>query len=330
MDVFLLGSGFSKAAAGLPVVSELIEPLATMLDASLFPHGALLRDLGDLEAYFGYVCDEQPWLSASVNALNRAAFEETVGWLAATLFIQEEHALASPPPQWLMRLANQWHTDRAEVVSLNYDLIVEATARTLHIRSRNENQIFPDYRSLFPAALGSLASRYGNSTWADPPRYETFSLLKLHGSLNWAYSPQGVGDVPVYDLGCVSEWDRGNPIHWTDVLASMRDLEPLVVPPVTTKSALYGRTGWIRSLWTDAADALAAAERVVCIGYSMPPSDVQLRLLLGTNLADKSLVLVNTDTDTADHYARLFPRATIDAEFTGEDAIERFVDRYAR
>jgi hypothetical protein len=337
MDVFVLGAGFSKAIAptDMPTLCELTAPLSSRLE-DVFGQFRLVEELnatGDVEAFLTFLSEEQPWLTPSENALNRAAFFFVVDWMSHHIFGLQQHALGSAAPAWLLSLVQQWHTQRECVVTLNYDLLVEAavdTLRGLHASNGQDVSRIPQHDSLPLAHLADISMRYDQSgRMFGRERRETFRLLKLHGSLNWAYSPQSTGDVRVFDTKCVDRFERSAPHLWSDTRMAMQDLEPSVIPPVTSKSPLFGN-GWMKSQWVEATSALESARRVIVIGYSMPSSDVQMRLLLAPRISGKSVILVNPDTESVTHYERMLGDAvSIDNTFVGgTDCVERFVAWY--
>ena len=65
-------------------------------------------------------------------------------------------------------------------------------------------------------------------------------------------------------------------------LSVMADLEPMVVPPATIKSAYYGNNV-LRSLWTSAALHLRNAKEVVIMGFSLPATDMLVSSMLCTS-----------------------------------------------
>jgi hypothetical protein len=317
----------------MPTVGDLIEPLARHLDETMHHnrYGTLLRESKDVEAFLSFVSEEQPWTDATENADNHAVFVRSLEWLAEHLYRQQQHALAMTCPPWLSELVDRWSLDRTPVITLNYDLLVESTVDTVRIDKAHEQvtRKRPVYRNLYPEMLPLLSHRYQDGgMWFAQERIEAFPLLKLHGSLNWAYSSGASGDVRVFDTGAVDRWGASERSDWTDVRASMRDLSPLIVPPVATKSPLFASNGWMRSIWMDAARALNAAGRVFVLGYSLPASDIQVRNLLGPKVASKLLFPVNTDLGATAHFSSLL-NACVDPSWVHEtDPIRNFAQWY--
>lgn len=160
--------------------------------------------------------------------------------------------------------------------------------------------------------------------------FETFRLLKLHDSINWFYSKrvESFGE-PIYFVdvvGLADFWRQRNQIggRRREVI---EDRYPLVVPPVLEKAPLFSHET-IRSLWFSGAQALQSAERLVCIGYSLPASDLTMRHFLKSTIGRRAITIevVNLTPELSNHY-----RATIGAgefrveqRFSGERCTESF------
>jgi hypothetical protein len=120
------------------------------------------------------------------------------------------------------------------------------------------------------------------------------SLLKLHGSLNWAFDAQSGRVKPVH----IAEYEskqRSVPLLFnkadkSTVKSIGSDLprmqpfgpgvtvEPLIVPPTWNKTDYQGA---LRSVWARAAQELAEAREVFVVGYSLPETDKFFKYLFG-------------------------------------------------
>jgi hypothetical protein len=157
------------------------------------------------------------------------------------------------------------------VITLNYDLLIEKTASACFAK---EWKASPKRlsRLLWPISVPLIESRYlGVINGVHP---ETLRLIKLHGSIGWAYPgiDAGVG-AQLYDLGVpdAQTWDA-----YTE---GARDLVPVIVPPALSKTPWLANLT-LRAIWRAAGLALQKATDVVVIGYSMPEADAQVRALL--------------------------------------------------
>jgi hypothetical protein len=172
--------------------------------------------------------------------------------------------------------------------------------------------------------------RASGQTVEQPTR--TFRLLKLHGSTNWYFS--GRSDA------------RGEPIYFVPPLPVRRpsaeerqahayrlnavaDKYPLLVPPVYDKAALLTHET-IRALWFSAGEALRRADRVICMGYSLPESDLTMMHFLRTT-SRRGRILIVDPSQTAEHnFQRLFHGTGLRVESyaCGPRTIPRFVGEH--
>jgi hypothetical protein len=139
------------------------------------------------------------------------------------------------------------------VITFNYDLLLEESLFRLAVP--------------FAYNVSSPDVEFDSTAKAQDVRADAFRILKLHGSLNWAET--GSGSVVVY-----GDYQR--------VRAAM--LRPLLVPPTWHKSF----NGAFLRVWDAAMAALAAATRIILIGFSIPPNDLHFKYLLAAGLQDNS------------------------------------------
>ncbi|MDE0422352.1 MAG: SIR2 family protein [Gammaproteobacteria bacterium] len=113
-----------------------------------------------------------------------------------------------------------------------------------------------------------------------------FLLLKLHGSVNWRAL---LGHESPYALAAIVHhhaWGNGDvPGHLRPQVERHLEPDPVIVPPVLTKSGLVAQSV-LRFVWTRAFAELAAADGVTFIGYSFPETDSAARVLFSEALRD--------------------------------------------
>jgi hypothetical protein len=84
-------------------------------------------------------------------------------------------------------------------------------------------------------------------------------------------------------------------------------LRPIIVPPVSGKRGMMHRS--LGSLWQRAAKALEECERVVVLGYSCPPLDVEARMLLSEHMRrgvrPKTLTVVDPNAQVAARFQEI-------------------------
>lgn len=170
------------------------------------------------------------------------------------------------------------------IISLNYDVLID-------------NALLE-----FGRGFGFKPPDYGCDIEIDRGWDATFGvLLKLHGSLNWAYCP-----------GChylqLDTIDKGGGIIWTRKLIDLYTVErtcqrcnhtlhPVLVTPTAHKT--YSNPH-IQSVWYRAEKELRRADEVYFVGYSLPSEDVEVIHLLkrGTqHLAPNKMTVVDLDPD---------------------------------
>ena len=91
-----------------------------------------------------------------------------------------------------------------------------------------------------------------------------------------------------------------------------KDKDPLIIPPVNEKTT-YFNNETVKGLWKDARSALEKACRIIVIGYSLPPSDLGMKLFLTNNqpAQDTPVYVVDIDPCVAKRYAALLPKLRI-------------------
>lgn len=323
--VFVLGSGFSVAAAPksrMPTVRGLQDDLVRFV-RDRGREDLLTQDdaptVGDLEGFLGFLATRQPFLREHENLENRALFLRVSEWLAEHIFNCEQHALASPPPEWLEGLVRLWHGEGSAVITLNYDTLVESSA--LEWLFKNEREVASVYAVELPVAEARRSAVLGGG---EGPK--TLRLVKLHGSLNWYYSgAEPFYGETIYDLQGHVGWQRPQPVKLAERRSKLPSAVPLVIPPTPSKSS-YFENETVRELWRVARAALMEAQEMWLMGYSLPLGDQQMAALLATTCARKRIVPVNTDGKIVERVREVIPGANVDERFVGGcDPMERAV-----
>ena len=161
-----------------------------------------------------------------------------------------------------------------------------------------------------------------------PEVADSFTLFRLHGSTNWYYSgaSESTGEVIYYST--LEGW-VANSSRESGSKQAVRDKVPLIVPPTTEKVGFFQHES-LKRIWTQALSSLREATRLFIIGYSLPMTDLAVRLFLhdGARGCRKELYIVNLDCSIVDRYTELLGNAfDIKDEFVGDKAIERFVEK---
>ncbi|MEO8596440.1 MAG: hypothetical protein ABI759_24185 [Candidatus Solibacter sp.] len=319
-DVFLLGAGFSRAIASeMPLLGDLNRAVWTKV--RLPDEKTFLNSFGgDIELILTYLAQSHPWMSEAENLRNRALFLDLSGAVRDVLVEAMRSAAERPCPQWLTSLINYWDSAHCDVLTLNYDTLVESAARLCDGVCR----------------LGILPSRYYpftmvplHSEWDEFAYYvhqePAFHLFKLHGSINWLYSGSASFSGETVFYGALD--DIWNPSRFRKL--GITDKTPLIVPPVAEKVG-YFQHPHVRGTWREAAAALRTASRVFCLGYSLPELDITMRFFLHRNHPPARVPFFLVDVnDLRDHFTKLLPEHNyiVDSHFVGPDnPIQNFVN----
>ncbi len=322
-DVILLGAGFSRAiSSAMPLLKHLSNELRSNIP-----------DVpGDnIEHWMTYLSQSHPWLSESENLRNKALFLELTQSIKKVLSEKTDDALSQCPecPPWLQRLMQWCHERRASIITLNYDTLLESAVLSITIgKDNNGKDRYIQLDDIYPVPMTNAGSRRGDIYWSGSVK-DSFKLFKLHGSINWYYSgaSEATGETIYYHF--VRVW--GNPKNDDNLPETERrfisDKVPLIVPPVMEKVS-YFRHETIRTVWGLAGLAIRSASRIICIGCSLPETDLSLRFFLEKNAPHSkvSLYIVNLDTNSPRHYKKLLGNSfNINNQYVGKTIDEQLV-----
>jgi hypothetical protein len=306
-NVYILGAGFS-AEAGLPLVASFLARMRDAVDwlddngreeerqaierVLEFRHRSsaagyrMNLDLDNIEHLFSVAAAKSGSATAEdirlaiaatldftaqtgTQLIARLRISEAEGWpctsrwrTAATRWVvgsdgafdDVESSLYDYYAALLSGLATgQANMEANTVITFNYDLLLEESLCRLAVP--------------FTYNVSGPDVEFDSTAKAQDERADAFRILKLHGSLNWAET--GSGSVVVH-----GDYQR----------VRAAKLRPLLVPPTWHKSF----NGALLRVWDAAVAALAAATRIILIGFSIPPNDLHFKYLLATGLQDNS------------------------------------------
>jgi hypothetical protein len=131
------------------------------------------------------------------------------------------------------------------------------------------------------------------------PLCRTFTLLKLHGSLDWWAVPNDTsgGTLTREDTRPVFGSPGEMPVEQRQ--RELPGRERFIIPPLSTKGSYY-RNPLTRELWQQAHRTLSRATRISLVGYSMPPADLVMANMLrpALNTPGIKVDVVNPEPDT--------------------------------
>ena len=161
----------------------------------------------------------------------------------------------------LAALNNKKETSPISVISFNYDLCLDYALTT-----------------------AGISINYGINP-NEKIKKKSINYYKVHGSLNWTKDPKTniISSNTLLPLKMKTYWDRiglnkpaERPIDTMELIYGPEKWghgivpEPIIIPPTWNK-------GWhqdqLKSIWRAASHALATAENIFVIGYSLPTSD---------------------------------------------------------
>lgn len=322
-DLYILGAGFSKAISPvMPVVSELSALLDRYGTTAIWESEVSKLVRKDFEAGLSYLAENKPFLSTSENLRHRHLLLDLTRNLAMHLGIAQAQArqdIADGKADWMRPLVAHWIDRRVNLITLNYDTLVEELA----LRTTRGGT---SYRAYYPPTLVPATARGGSggfSSYAD--HAPVFGLFKLHGSLNWYHSDQPEANTDTVYF--VSGEDVPG-IPGGRAPAFVADKVPLIVPPLPVKGSLIHHDT-MRAMWREAADAVCTADRIFVLGYSMPAADRLLVQLIRGRLFSKTppVEIVDLNPHLGAHVATLFQdeRVKVTQRFSGVQAIADFV-----
>lgn len=291
----------------------------------------------NIELWMTYLSENQPWLDEVSNQYNQAVSAQIRRYIRGVIEARTSASMRptrildddlSTKPPWLDILIEQWHLKRAKVITLNYDTLIERASANLPTVNGgiNTHDMYPPYFSV-------ISSRSRSSFGFAPRELETFTYLKLHGSVNWHYSGRDdfFGETIYYST--VSSWGQNIAQAERGSVQLAVDKTPLIIPPVTEKTT-YFNNETVRRMWQEASNALWSASRVFVIGYSLPISDLGMQFFLKRSLPGKSTTwyVVDTNPDVAKRYKNLLePYQTVNCDFVlplEQEPVATFVESF--
>jgi hypothetical protein len=206
------------------------------------------------------------------------------------------------------------------ILTFNQDLQAEKILELLASKAkwrRYADQIFnfPGCYGLSvpPSRVTQPTSSSPGELFADTPASaDCIQVLKLHGSLNW-YSTHNSRSPSANAMFNPSRklWVTRRRAIYTDMTISgpsrTRHTFPLVIPPVTHKSAVLHDA--IKPIWAEAEARLTEAEHLAVFGYSCPALDFEssnmLRRSQLTTTHTRTISLIDPDPASATRYVDL-------------------------
>lgn len=298
--VYVTGAGFTRAfvpdapllvddfdnnllvrkVSGLPKASELLEAERNRHHEGFIDIERLMTRLDDLMPYdyADATADEFAFL---LTELKRAFLDRLTRARKTDYSAQD-----------LRAFAHHCSVVRATCITFNYDDFLDQALS--EVGSWNP---YWGYGFYCREAEDTVFSNAGESA-----QETDHLLLKLHGSVNWW--PR-LGYPKPYALDAIvnyQAWEgTAGRLYPQQLIARHLEPNPVMIPPVLSKSALVTQP-ILRLVWTLAFDALATAEAVTFVGYSLPATDMAARVLFAEALRDlpaSNITVVGLETTEA-------------------------------
>ncbi len=322
---YILGAGFSKAVADLPVMKEMVSTFTHIRERERkLGHNIRVRWGDQLLFYLAYLEDEffrKPCVDTeNGQTYETCNFKENLealvsfidlnlsGNIRATL-VDKEGGRSDFTKRSLFWNYNDLGELRSCIQTYLYLALIGPVAESPLLCSFIDQLVPEDTiitfnydlvveRALYNRGLWNPSDGYGIAFQRFPrvceeKKFRTLiPLYKLHGSLNWDDS-----ELRFF-------YDNESPIfpgYLKDKRASLRahyqgKHEGNWVMPSFIKQF---STPGLLSAWTKALEAICRAKEVVVVGYSLPEADSAACLLLGTSgISRKHLTLVNPLADS--------------------------------
>jgi hypothetical protein len=249
------------------------------------------------------------------------------------LDVAQRGALMWPCPPWLTNLVTWFHLFECTVITFNYDNLIEYVLMSEDIEGSDGTErrrvrpvdILGDLPP-YPPQPGRLAGRL----------VKTFQLLKLHGSLDWRWSPGDESGATLNRLDLTGRWEHPGQLDFEEIARRLPGREPFIVPPTAIKSPYYTNP-ITRELWSRSAEALDATKVVILMGYSMPITDLVFTAMLRENVhaeqttaGRQQFIVVDLNPELVKNnlFKLGYEQNHIAAEFGGDACVADFVSAY--
>ena len=295
ISVFL-GAGFS-ALGGVPLASELFDqrPQADIISRQ----SLIKRVLGEWERWHSETGGTPEQYLAHLESNVSPQWRDAVWYVALAITLETPRVGIRGVKPYISHHSlslksgidvheSFWttiflRTTNVAVLTTNYDILAERELR-LKPRSRPARPGF-QYGSGPELLRGATAGILRNPK---PKTEGTIPLLKLHGSVSWAF--------------------RNNVLeHYADCRPAIRG-DAAIIAPVVEKSI----PGAFRSIWDNAETMLNRSDTWIIVGYSFPTYDEAINELFALNASHRPRVhILNPDPDVSRRVKVMLPGSDI-------------------
>lgn len=393
-EVFILGSGFSRAIhKDMPLLNGLTSLVIGRIEGedsifrNIYERYMKNRNIGNFEEILTYLYQDFPWKSEEEKHLLYSLYIRLAKIVTELIKEKQDTSVEKEllAKEYIKKFLNYLNDTKANVISLNYDTLLEdlsvkilkpsgyvvrrkkgylqeiryskdidekhtSKENKVKIKSNRKRAIviyfhnydvdeqnfksaianfnddkceddlknaystFKDYMkeeyinylNLYSIPIAYLKSRTAGTF--EGTDYETYRLLKLHGSTNWYYSATKEKTFEQIYLFRGSKEERES-----------KDLVPVIIPPVLDKAGFFEHST-IKSMWNEAKNLLKGAKKVFIIGYSIPQTDLTVKFMLQSYIPeDCEVTIVNKDKERKGYFRGLFDKRKFNEEFIRND-----------
>lgn len=320
-EVFILGSGFSKAINNkMPTLNELgIVLNSRIMDDSnsndfdkhlknLYGELIVKKNINDFEEILTYLYQEFLWISDTEKYLLKSLYIYVLNKLFDILFYKQISQNYKENAS-LIKFVKYLHKKESCVLTFNYDTILEtATQYIFKDNSISLNSFYPIYIEELPKKNVEINSNI-----------KSFCLYKLHGSVNW-FSPYLGNKDRVFLKEDIGE----------EVVKFLKGKVPVIIPPVLNKNNFL-TNNMFDTLWKEARERIKEANIIYALGYSFSVMDLEFNLLLKTCIKEDTVIYpINIDLSIKERLINLsIKKENINDSFLSEDnnIIYNFIDK---
>lgn len=293
----------------------------------------LLTQPFDLEECFTFI-ESQYYEAESKGNKNRAKELATINFKLKTLLSEflSEFDIFSFSSNPLKEFASRIYKEKQSIITFNYDCILEDAIQSASGVCQQIPASFLQ-SSTITGELSDDILAYSHCNWNSPLGYGLrfdeiqlqqagvskcvdgdrfyshpknkmydWSILKLHGSLNWVRYLQPLHQIFEQNL---AQDKRDNVIlmkgHWHLGMPPMKNewfVDPLIITPQLYKDKYY-QFELFANIWGQAKELLEKCSCLIIIGYSLPPTDFAFKKMILESFENRELdklIIVNPDT----------------------------------
>jgi len=137
---------------------------------------------------------------------------------------------------------------------------------------------------------GTISGEKGDSS-------DAIQLIKMHGSINWAYC-DSCQDVREFDLLELKEAYEKDKLSYP-VMGICKNCgglrRPLLVPPLSFKFLMFPN---LIDIWNSASQSIEEADYLIIVGYSFAEADTYITKIISISMSlkeNQKMIIVNTD-----------------------------------